>query len=91
MFSRKNDASKIALVHLVALLRHCHFDLLDTQFQTDHLAQFGTFEVTRMNYHHLLADSIRRPAQLIPPKDATGKADWGYLLAPFLQPVIQRS
>jgi len=38
VFSRKTDASKVALVYLVALLRYCGFTLLDTQFHTDHLA-----------------------------------------------------
>lgn len=69
MFSRKTDASKIALVHLVALLRHCGFTLLDTQFQTEHLARFGTFEITRANYHHMLAEAVKRDATLAEPKD----------------------
>jgi len=58
MFSRKRDTSKIALVHLVALLRHCGFTLIDTQFQTDHLASFGTLEITRDHYHHLVAEAL---------------------------------
>jgi leucyl/phenylalanyl-tRNA--protein transferase len=70
MFSRKQNASKIVLVYLVALLRHCGFTLLDTQFQTEHLAQFGTFEVTRVNYHHLLAEAVNKKAALkAPAKD----------------------
>jgi leucyl/phenylalanyl-tRNA--protein transferase len=64
MFSRKTDASKIALIYLVALLRHYNFTLMDTQFQTEHLAQFGTFEITRANYHHLLAGAIKKRVQL---------------------------
>jgi len=91
MFSRKKDASKIALVHLVALLRASHFRLLDTQFQTEHLTQFGTYEVTRMNYHHLLADAIQYPAQLLCPKEIPGSISWDHLLEAFLQPVTQRS
>ena len=47
MFSYERDASKIALVHLVARLRYGGFRLLDTQFVTDHLRQFGTIEVDR--------------------------------------------
>lgn len=47
MFSFERDASKIALVHLVARLRHGGFRLLDTQFVTEHLRQFGTIEVDR--------------------------------------------
>jgi leucyl/phenylalanyl-tRNA--protein transferase len=47
MFSYERDASKIALVHLVARLRYGGFRLLDTQFVTEHLRQFGTMEVDR--------------------------------------------
>ena len=64
MFSLKTDASKIALVYLVALLRHCGFTLLDTQFQTDHLARFGAHEIPRATYHHLLDQAIQGPAEL---------------------------
>jgi leucyl/phenylalanyl-tRNA--protein transferase len=77
MFSRKTDASKIALTYLVALLKDCHFTLLDTQFQTPHLTQFGTFEITRANYHHLLEVALKRPARIRRP------VDWDHLaLAP---------
>jgi leucyl/phenylalanyl-tRNA--protein transferase len=62
MFSRARDASKIALVHLVAHLIAGGFRLLDTQFLTDHLTQFGTIEVNRKTYHALLADAITRPS-----------------------------
>jgi leucyl/phenylalanyl-tRNA---protein transferase len=54
MFSRETDASKVALVHLVARLRAGGFTLLDTQFVTDHLGQFGTREVERAAFHELL-------------------------------------
>lgn len=47
MFSTERDASKIALVHLVVRLIHGGFKLLDTQFVTDHLRQFGTIELDR--------------------------------------------
>lgn len=50
MFSRARDASKTALVHLVARLRSGGYRLLDAQFQTDHLAQFGAEEVGRTEY-----------------------------------------
>ena len=59
MFSRTTDASKIVLVYTAALLRQCGFTLFDTQFQTAHLERFGTFEVTRGVYHHLLEAAIR--------------------------------
>ena len=54
MFHRVRDASKIALVHLVARLKAGHYRLLDTQFVTDHLRIFGAVEVTRPAYHELL-------------------------------------
>jgi len=75
MFSRKPDASKVALVYLVALLRACGFTLLDTQFQTAHLAQFGTHEITRANYHHLLAQATKRPVKL----KLSADMDWHHL------------
>jgi leucyl/phenylalanyl-tRNA--protein transferase len=54
MFHRTRDASKIALVHLVARLRAGGYRLLDTQFVTDHLTTFGAYEVSRRQYHKLL-------------------------------------
>jgi leucyl/phenylalanyl-tRNA---protein transferase len=58
MFHRARDASKVALVHLVARLRAGGFRLLDTQFVTDHLKTFGATEVPRRQYHKLLADAL---------------------------------
>jgi leucyl/phenylalanyl-tRNA--protein transferase len=54
MFHCARDASKIALVHLVARLKAGHYRLLDTQFVTDHLRTFGAVEVSRPVYHKLL-------------------------------------
>jgi leucyl/phenylalanyl-tRNA--protein transferase len=62
MFSRARDASKVALVHLVARLRAGGYRLLDTQFTTTHLEQFGTEEVPRDDYKRLLAAAVDRPA-----------------------------
>ena len=59
MFSRMTDASKVALVHLVTRLRLGGYRLLDTQFLTPHLAQFGAVEVTRARYHRMLAEALR--------------------------------
>ena len=59
MFSRENDASKVALVHLAARLRAGGYRLLDTQFLTSHLARFGAIEVSRARYHRLLAAALR--------------------------------
>jgi leucyl/phenylalanyl-tRNA--protein transferase len=58
MFHRARDASKIALVHLVARLRAGGYRLLDTQFVTDHFKTFGATEVPRRHYHRLLADAL---------------------------------
>jgi leucyl/phenylalanyl-tRNA---protein transferase len=54
MFHRTRDASKVALVHLVARLRAGQYRLLDTQFVTEHLRTFGAVEVSRPTYHKLL-------------------------------------
>jgi leucyl/phenylalanyl-tRNA--protein transferase len=58
MFHRARDASKIALVHLVARLRAGGYRLLDTQYVTDHLKTFGAVEVTQRRYHRMLEDAI---------------------------------
>lgn len=58
MFHRATDASKIALVHLVARLIAGGFTLLDTQFITSHLQSFGAIEVPRRRYQTLLADAL---------------------------------
>lgn len=63
MFTRERDASKVALVHLVARLRRGGFSLLDTQFLTAHLARFGTIEIPRAKYHDLLARAISHDAE----------------------------
>ena len=62
MFSFARDASKVALVHLVALLRLGGYRLLDTQFVTAHLAQFGAQEVARDEYKTRLAAALEAPA-----------------------------
>lgn len=62
MFSRERDASKVALVHLVARLIRSGFRLLDCQFMTEHLRGFGAIEVPREAFKALLADAIDRPA-----------------------------
>lgn len=65
MFSRKTDASKIALVALVGSLRERGFGLLDTQWMTDHLRTFGGIEIGREEYLFMLGnlelDSLRFP------------------------------
>jgi leucyl/phenylalanyl-tRNA--protein transferase len=58
MFSRERDASKVALVHLVARLIKGGFRLLDCQFMTEHLRSFGAIEIPREDFRVLLADAI---------------------------------
>ena len=58
MFHHARDASKIALVHLVARLRAGGFLLLDTQFVTEHLQMFGAIELSRRQYHRLLERAL---------------------------------
>ena len=58
MFSETVDASKVALVYLVAALRKSGFRLLDSQFVTLHLAQFGAVEIHRSGYRQLLASAL---------------------------------
>jgi len=62
MFSRATDASKMALVHLVFRLRVGRYRLLDTQFITRHLLQFGALEVTRGTYRKLLQPAVAATA-----------------------------
>lgn len=59
MFSRRNDASKICLVHLVERLKARGFTLLDTQFTTDHLKTFGAIDVPRKDYEKLLDKAMQ--------------------------------
>ena len=58
MFSTERDASKVALVYLAARLIRGGFRLLDTQFVTDHLRQFGTVEVGKDAFHEALQDAL---------------------------------
>ena len=62
MFHRTRDASKVALVHLVARLLAGGFTLLDTQFVTEHLRTFGALEVPRRRYRMLLDDAVKETA-----------------------------
>ncbi|GAJ29162.1 leucyl/phenylalanyl-tRNA--protein transferase [Acidomonas methanolica] len=60
MFSRVTDASKVALVHLVAALRRDGFTLLDTQYATTHLERFGCVEIPASVYEGLLERALGR-------------------------------
>ena len=76
MFSRERDASKVALAHLVARLKAGGFRLLDAQFITSHLAQFGAIEIPRDTYLVLLAAALEREADFYcpAPSGSSGKA-----------------
>ena len=62
MFSRARDASKVALVHLLARLKVGRFLLLDTQFLTEHLSQFGAEDIARTDYRRRLRAALERDA-----------------------------
>ena len=63
MFSREPDASKVALVHLVARLKAGGFHLLDAQFTTPHLESLGARSISRADYHLLLEQAIEADAE----------------------------
>src|SRR5690606_7039624 len=63
MFSREPNASKVCLVHLVERLKERGFLLLDTQFTTPHLKNFGAIDVPRRRYEQLLADALEGSAK----------------------------
>lgn len=65
MFSTETDASKVALMYLVARLIHGRFTLLDTQFVTDHLRQFGTVELDKTAFHAQLERAVPRKADFM--------------------------
>ncbi len=80
MFSRRRDASKIALAYLIARLRYGGFQLFDTQFVTPHLASLGAIEISRSAYHDALeaalqtnADFLAQP-QPVPPQDVVQRS-----------------
>lgn len=76
MFSRRTDASKVALVHLVARLVAGGFKLLDAQFLTEHLARFGAEEIPRREYRRRLTRALRAEAdfQLLPARTCGAEA-----------------
>lgn len=76
MFSRVTDASKVALVHLVARLKAAGYQLLDTQFVTEHLSRFGAVEIPRQDYLKLLNRAVEHPTAF-----PRGEVDWHHALA----------
>jgi leucyl/phenylalanyl-tRNA--protein transferase len=95
MFSIVRDASKIALVHLVERLVTGGYGLLDAQFMTDHLAQFGAVEMARADYRRALAKALPLPAdfyRLAPLAGADGGgAEGGGATTGVLQAMTQTS
>lgn len=71
MFSTARDASKVALVHLLARLKMRGFLLCDTQFLTPHLAQFGGIEIPRAAYHVRLNEALQKDVQFASLADGT--------------------
>lgn len=80
MFSRRADASKVALAHLVDRLRVGGFTLFDTQFLTEHLARLGAVEIPRKIYHARLAVAMETVGDF----DRAGRPSAGH-------EVVQRS
>ena len=71
MFSRRDNASKIALACLVDRLNRCGFTLFDTQFLTPHLASLGAQEITRAAYHARLEMALMKTADFTAPAAAS--------------------
>jgi leucyl/phenylalanyl-tRNA--protein transferase len=89
MFSLATDASKVALVHLVALLRLGGFHLLDVQFVTEHLRQFGAIEIPAAHYLHHLEKALAMPATFY---SGLGSSGWeGALSRMWMQSSTQTS
>jgi len=84
MFSRRSNASKIALVYLVARLKAGDFQLLDTQFVTDHLATMGAVEISREEYHRKLGLALKKQANFYSLPEDAGPSD-------ILQSITQTS
>jgi leucyl/phenylalanyl-tRNA---protein transferase len=89
MFSRETDASKVALVHLVARLVAGGYELLDTQFVTGHLTRFGAVEIPRREYRTRLARALQRTVRF--PGAGGVPVDGGALVEAFLHSTTQTS
>jgi len=87
MFHVERDASKVALAYLVARLRRGGFTLLDTQFVTPHLAQFGAIEIPRRTYKQMLRTAMELDAvwDVWPPNVSVSGAE---VLAALSEPMV---
>lgn len=81
MFSRERDASKVALVHLVVRLVQGSFELLDTQFMTPHLAQFGGIEIPQGEYLRRLGKALTRSADFYCPEPSGSSGNFSLAVA----------
>ena len=92
MFSRERDASKVALVHLVARLRKGGWTLLDAQFLTAHLGQFGAVETSQAAYLRRLKPALRVAVEATAlTASMTGREAVDWAGRQFLQPTTQAS
>lgn len=73
MFSRRTDASKIALAYLIDRLRRTGFQLFDTQFLTAHLASLGAIEIPRVQYRQELEEAIKLEADFVAALDQSAE------------------
>lgn len=89
MFSDVTDASKVALVHLVARLRMGGFKLLDTQFVTDHLKRFGAVEIPARHYQIRLQEALETEAEFH--SGVSDDVSWGAVEALLTQSSTQTS
>ncbi|MDG2243827.1 MAG: leucyl/phenylalanyl-tRNA--protein transferase [Rhodospirillaceae bacterium] len=72
MFTRRDNASKVTLCHLIAILKKGGYRLLDTQFITDHLTQFGAVELPHKNYMRELGEALSHLGRFGPPLPYSG-------------------
>lgn len=91
MFSRRTDASKVALAWLVDRLRAGGFTLFDTQFLTPHLATLGGVEIPRAEYHHRLTAALQGEASFNPPGYSSSASASGASSITGASGVIQRN
>ncbi|WP_413205766.1 leucyl/phenylalanyl-tRNA--protein transferase [Rhodospirillum sp. A1_3_36] len=76
MFSRRDNASKVAACHLVARLKKGGFRLLDTQFTTKHLCSLGALEIPRYDYQRRLSEALKVHGNfLVEPPDVLAELD----------------
>ena len=83
MFSVRTDASKVALVHLVARLWRRGYELFDTQYVNEHLKQFGVQEIPRGEYRRLLRKALQKQADFNAQSPPLGRSSLAGLPSPL--------